>query len=83
MTNLQTKEKVRRCRRTNGVQYPVRLILAKSAEPSAIRARDRLRGKRQKEKSKDETETSTPAAIRGIKKRWSYFIRKVYEPKRL
>ena len=46
------------------------------------------RGKRKKEKPKDETEISWkpeiieidgPPVSKGLKKRWSYFIRKVYE----
>jgi len=40
------------------------------------------RGKRKKEKPKEETEISeidAPALSKELKKRWSYFIRKVYE----
>jgi len=40
------------------------------------------RGKRKKEKPEEETEISeidAPALSKELKKRWSYFIRKVYE----
>jgi hypothetical protein len=39
------------------------------------------RGKRKKEKPEDKTEISEidPALSKKLKKRWSYFIRKVYE----
>jgi hypothetical protein len=44
------------------------------------------RGKRKKEKPEDKTEISeidAPPVSKELKKRWSYFIRKVYETDRL